>query len=494
MLSAADELRSACGSPTAFAELLVDAAGSPVPAPPLAPPVDYLSHDFELDELVAARRALARWLRGGDDAARRDYEQRARLENALWRAWAIRANGLQRADPRDLNWHKDADTGFLYGPMPAGAVRPPSPAIARPPRAAPPAHAPRSKQRDAAFLMHRRRTSSAPATVFPPRAHHRARTQPAPLAPILKPHTPPTLWDLLVSSVAAGDAETREQVVRLVARDPPPRQRLDRRPWRMAEGEKLRCDSGTVLSDGSDQSDAEGNGSAVALAAERPTLIHPIPRLNLLIDLSPPPDVPVTLDTPTRTLSRAGRKRVGFHEEVEQAVIVDDESDVDGDEFELELDADGFDFDGFGASDPPPRPRGKRSPDPHGAPGPARNERSRIPSVASIASFLLPGDRRSEPPDQEPPEPPARSPKPMTRRIPSARLSSADIEPPPEPTPKEAPRKSMAASLVSRAAVIPGRETFDRAVDRGIDLWENAKELAAWVGIVVVAGAFARVS
>ena len=194
-----------------------------------------------------------------------------------------------------------------------------------------------------------------------------------------------------------------------------------------------RCDSGTVLeSSSSDEALSDIDAARLDLPSSRPSLhrpplLHPIPRLNLVIDLSQPH--PVTLDTPTRTLSRAGKKSVSFLEEVEQAVIVDDESDLD-DEFE---------------------------------------------------------DEEEDMARQKPPRPP----KPMTKRIAMGKLQGSIVKQP-SPPPKPKAKKSLASSLIS--APIPGREQIGSMVDRGIDVWENVRELVGWVGIVVVAGAFARVS
>lgn len=453
-------------SPTLASLLDADLAAEVVGTDPASPhepqtAVDYLSHDFALDEIFPARRAL-------DKYCNSDSLLRARLDNVLWRVWGRQAWDLEKQDPRDLNWHKDADTGFLYGPLPRTATPGPGSDILRtstpermadtpppqPARTSEPASPTSTPQQSppgspaSSPRRHRRRTSSAPATVFP---------KVRPLAPILKPRTPRTLWDLLISSVATGDVATRQRVVSLVGQQQQQQQRNQREDDpRSAKGTGLnglarrkkddwRHDSGTVLeSSSSDDSlsdvDAMARHELIALNdrpmanGDRPPLFHPIPRLNLVIDLSLPH--PVTLDTPTRNLSRAGKKTVNFVEEVEQAVIVEDESDVDEDEL---LDEDEFDDEEEAAR---------------------RRRLNRKPA------------------------------KPMTRRIGSAKLSQDGLPPPPPPPAK--PKKSLASSIIS--APIPGREQIETVVDRGIDVWENVKELATWLGVVAVAGAFARVS
>ncbi|KXS18578.1 hypothetical protein M427DRAFT_194938 [Gonapodya prolifera JEL478] len=44
--------------------------------------------------------------------------RKVRLQNVLWRLWAVKTLGLPGTDPRDLNWDKSADATSLYGPLP----------------------------------------------------------------------------------------------------------------------------------------------------------------------------------------------------------------------------------------------------------------------------------------------------------------------------------------------------------------------------------------
>jgi hypothetical protein len=74
--------------------------------------VDYLNHTFEVDSINAASKVIKAF-NPIDDV------QNSRLANVLWRSWLIKHSKLRKTDPRQLNWHKDADTGFLYGPIPS---------------------------------------------------------------------------------------------------------------------------------------------------------------------------------------------------------------------------------------------------------------------------------------------------------------------------------------------------------------------------------------
>ncbi|KAJ3336306.1 hypothetical protein HDU93_003110 [Gonapodya sp. JEL0774] len=44
--------------------------------------------------------------------------RKVRLQNILWRLWAVKTLSLPGTDPRDLNWDKSADATSLYGPLP----------------------------------------------------------------------------------------------------------------------------------------------------------------------------------------------------------------------------------------------------------------------------------------------------------------------------------------------------------------------------------------
>ncbi|KAJ5248647.1 hypothetical protein N7468_000098 [Penicillium chermesinum] len=71
--------------------------------------VDYLSHDWREEDIWASWRYVA--------ARRNDYSNGPRLENASWRTWAKAKNNLGTISPDTLNWLKDCDVTWLYGPL-----------------------------------------------------------------------------------------------------------------------------------------------------------------------------------------------------------------------------------------------------------------------------------------------------------------------------------------------------------------------------------------
>lgn len=71
--------------------------------------VDYLSHDWREEDIWSSWRYVV---------ARRDrYSNGVRLENASWRTWAKSKYGLRTVSPETLNWLKDCDVTWLYGPL-----------------------------------------------------------------------------------------------------------------------------------------------------------------------------------------------------------------------------------------------------------------------------------------------------------------------------------------------------------------------------------------
>ncbi|KAI0220860.1 protein phosphatase regulator, partial [Massospora cicadina] len=71
--------------------------------------VDYLTHNWEDEDLARSWRAVARQHGVGVNCAR--------LENASWRIWCKKRNNIPTLNPAELNWHKDNDTTWLYGPL-----------------------------------------------------------------------------------------------------------------------------------------------------------------------------------------------------------------------------------------------------------------------------------------------------------------------------------------------------------------------------------------
>ncbi|EED15947.1 protein phosphatase type 1 complex subunit Hex2/Reg1, putative [Talaromyces stipitatus ATCC 10500] len=71
--------------------------------------VDYLSHDWREEDIWTSWRYVV---------ARKDrYSNGVRLENASWRTWAKNKYGLRTVSPETLNWLKDCDVTWLYGPL-----------------------------------------------------------------------------------------------------------------------------------------------------------------------------------------------------------------------------------------------------------------------------------------------------------------------------------------------------------------------------------------
>ncbi|ORX43711.1 hypothetical protein DM01DRAFT_1329558 [Hesseltinella vesiculosa] len=71
--------------------------------------VDYLSYKFDEMDLAASWRMMTK--------QKKDVVNGIRLENASWRTWAKQRNNLQTISPETLNWLKDSDVTWLYGPL-----------------------------------------------------------------------------------------------------------------------------------------------------------------------------------------------------------------------------------------------------------------------------------------------------------------------------------------------------------------------------------------
>jgi hypothetical protein len=70
--------------------------------------VDYLSHEWNEEDI---------WLSWSYVIHRREtLANHVRLENALWRSWMKNKNHLTTMPPEALNWFKDYDVTWLYGP------------------------------------------------------------------------------------------------------------------------------------------------------------------------------------------------------------------------------------------------------------------------------------------------------------------------------------------------------------------------------------------
>ncbi|KAI9364809.1 hypothetical protein BD770DRAFT_469218 [Pilaira anomala] len=71
--------------------------------------VDYLSYKFDEMDLAASWRVLTK--------QKLNIVNGIRLENASWRTWAKQRNNLKTVSPDTLNWLKDSDVTWLYGPL-----------------------------------------------------------------------------------------------------------------------------------------------------------------------------------------------------------------------------------------------------------------------------------------------------------------------------------------------------------------------------------------
>ncbi|KAI9676507.1 MAG: hypothetical protein M1817_000665 [Caeruleum heppii] len=77
--------------------------------------VDYLSHDWKEEDIWASWRHIV--------SKRKVYGNSARLENASWRTWTKSKYHLKTVSPETLNWLKDCDVTWLYGPLQAGSTK-----------------------------------------------------------------------------------------------------------------------------------------------------------------------------------------------------------------------------------------------------------------------------------------------------------------------------------------------------------------------------------
>ncbi|KAL9627511.1 MAG: hypothetical protein Q9204_006512 [Flavoplaca sp. TL-2023a] len=78
--------------------------------------VDYLSHNWKEEDIWSSWRHVV--------GRRKVYSNSIRLENASWRTWAKSKYRLQTVSPETLNWMKDHDVTWLYGPLQTVPSRP----------------------------------------------------------------------------------------------------------------------------------------------------------------------------------------------------------------------------------------------------------------------------------------------------------------------------------------------------------------------------------
>ncbi|KAH8674676.1 hypothetical protein BGZ60DRAFT_372780 [Tricladium varicosporioides] len=75
--------------------------------------VDYLSHNWKEEDIWSSWKHIV--------SKRGAYNNSARLENASWRTWTKSKNKLKTVSPETLNWLKDCDVTWLYGPLQTGS-------------------------------------------------------------------------------------------------------------------------------------------------------------------------------------------------------------------------------------------------------------------------------------------------------------------------------------------------------------------------------------
>lgn len=71
--------------------------------------VDYLAHEWKEEDIWSSWRYIV--------ARRKVINNSVRLENAAWRTWAKAKDNLKTISPESLNWLKDCDVTWLYGPL-----------------------------------------------------------------------------------------------------------------------------------------------------------------------------------------------------------------------------------------------------------------------------------------------------------------------------------------------------------------------------------------
>ncbi|KAG9035994.1 hypothetical protein FRB95_009994 [Tulasnella sp. JGI-2019a] len=81
--------------------------------------VDYLSHEWLEEDVWKSWRNMTRH--------KNEVANGVRLENASWRTWWKQRNKLKTVSPETLNWLKDSDVTWLYGPLHTAAEPVPKP-------------------------------------------------------------------------------------------------------------------------------------------------------------------------------------------------------------------------------------------------------------------------------------------------------------------------------------------------------------------------------
>jgi len=72
--------------------------------------VDYLSHEWtQEDDIWTSWKVMSK--------QKKELSNGIRLENASWRTWAKQKYNLKTVNPKKLNWLKESDVTWLYGPL-----------------------------------------------------------------------------------------------------------------------------------------------------------------------------------------------------------------------------------------------------------------------------------------------------------------------------------------------------------------------------------------
>ncbi|KAF9170202.1 hypothetical protein BGX20_009307 [Mortierella sp. AD010] len=90
-------------------------AGRLIPINQPASAIDYLGNSWSCEDDIAASWKFM-------TKQKHDLINGLRLENASWRNWAKKRHNLRTISPKALNWLKDSDTTWLYGPLYKGAI------------------------------------------------------------------------------------------------------------------------------------------------------------------------------------------------------------------------------------------------------------------------------------------------------------------------------------------------------------------------------------
>ncbi|KAF8930644.1 hypothetical protein BGZ58_008110 [Dissophora ornata] len=85
-------------------------AGRVIPTVRPALAIDYLGNTWSNEDDIAASWKFM-------TKQKNDLINGLRLENASWRNWAKQRHNLKTVNPKTLNWLKDSDTTWLYGPL-----------------------------------------------------------------------------------------------------------------------------------------------------------------------------------------------------------------------------------------------------------------------------------------------------------------------------------------------------------------------------------------